>query len=90
MSRKLKYLVYFVCLVYFGYLGLEAVFQPKLPCAGRAPQSMKIAGMGARSAEVSQAFQLPSGDGSRAAGMTSLGRGRVGLRAHMLGIQFSY
>jgi hypothetical protein len=35
---------------------------------------MKIAGVGARSAEVSRAFNLPSGGGSHAAGTRSLGR----------------
>ena len=36
---------------------------------------------GTRSAEVSRAFQLPSGGGSHAAGTRSLGRNRLGLSA---------
>jgi len=35
-------------------------------------EKWRAAGVGARSAEVSRAFQLPSGGGSHAAGMRSL------------------
>jgi len=42
---------------------------------------MKIAGVGARSAEVSGAFKLLSRGGSHAAEMKSIGRDQVGLNA---------
>ena len=45
---------------------------------------------GTRSAEVSRAFQLPSGGGSHAAGPRSLGRDRLGLSTEGLGILFFY
>ena len=51
---------------------------------------MKIAGVGARSAEDSRAFQLPSGGGFHAAGPRSLGKDRLGLSTEGLGILFLY
>ena len=62
---------------------MEAIFLLNPMPVGNPP-SLRIAGLGARSAEVSRPFKLPSGGGSHAAGMRSLGKDRLGLRAYGL------
>jgi len=55
-----------------------------------SPRSLKIAGVGARSAKVWRAFKLLSRGGSHAAGIMSLGRDRLGLSACELENGFTY